>query len=251
MRVDNIGFDSVETVAINDFLAKEFGVQNNIPPETVDQVILLATGAKYQPTPASPRRIPGINTSWSIPAAIASRWTPPIAPLSRPSRRVRLQNPDQVMLGDTELGLLHVAWLSENGEGVFISALRALPAEEKRIGVIAPQTVVGQCAIKAIIKAGRVPLPMPFTAGSVLNLKVAKAAGLRHIIAPKKAIEKMEAAGLDFKSLKPMFWYMEDIKENTGMMRGLYELLKRQIAFPASPHADNGYGMSNSYNPPR
>lgn len=89
---------------------------------------------------------------------------------------------------------------------------RALPAEQKRVGVLLPNVNAMPVVMMGLWESGRIPAVLNFTQGAATMLACCQLAGLRHVVTSRAFIEKAKLKLDPLHEAGLQFIYLEDLR---------------------------------------
>ncbi|HPD17550.1 MAG TPA: AMP-binding protein [Planctomycetota bacterium] len=107
------------------------------------------------------------------------------------------------------------------------SDLQSLPGD--RLGIMMPASVAATVAYLATLFAGKTPVMVNWTLGPRNLAQALDLAGVRTILTLTPLVQRLEAAGHDFASVRGRFVFLDEIARRAGRGRKLWALLKSRL----------------------
>ena len=112
---------------------------------------------------------------------------------------------------------------------------RALPAEQKRVGVLLPNVNATPVVLIALWESGRVPAMLNYSQGATTMLACASLAGLNHIVTSRAFIEQARLKLGPLHDAGLQFIYIEDLRASIHFAEKFTALLRTRF----NPRAAN------------
>jgi long-chain-fatty-acid--[acyl-carrier-protein] ligase len=223
-RLDQLGLDSLETMAVVIEIEKRFGCASTLPPLTVGDLWLLAEGQVEQ-QPSQP-----------VPPAWHEHAHPPLPPLRRGDEGgVRIEGetlaqafvhralaqPHAVAAADDQAGVLTYERLLV---GALVLARRFARLPGRHVGLMLPASVTCDLAFLGLQLAGKVPVMLNWTTGPANLHHAARAAELSHVITSSQFLDRVE---VEVRGVQLVL--LEDLRKRIGRLERLRTLMRVRL----------------------
>jgi long-chain-fatty-acid--[acyl-carrier-protein] ligase len=211
-RLDQLGLDSLDRMKLSLEVERRFGFSGEEACETLGQLFALAEGRAGRKPPAPPP--PGWVSA--APAAGPLQVRGDTVPAAFVEHALAHRN--DILAADDRTGAL-------NGERLLVAALtlscRLRQLEAANVGVLLPASAACDIALLALSLAGKLPVMLNWTTGSVNLAHAAKTLGLTQVLTSRLFADRLgvHVEGADYL-------YLEDLHGTIGKWEQLRMLLR-------------------------
>lgn len=210
---NHLGLDSLDLAEICFWLADRYAVRGLRPSmlSTVSHVMAFAAGQIDTNEWQHDIEEVAVPTSW-----FEQDRPPVMQPYGRTIPEAFLRTCDRlgnaIACADPVTGCRRYRELKRNAI-LMAHELQALPGD--KIGILLPASVAVYVAIFACHLAGKIPVMINWTVGTTPMESIVQQSQVHAIITSRRFTDEVE--GVELKTLAPLFWFLEDMKQRVGI----------------------------------